>query len=495
MTTSSNSVKRVNPSGVNPTDDFISIAQEQAFLGSVLQTPELWSPDLLDVSDFSTSLHRNIYRYLCESEDRGIQGVIAGLRAEGKIQDADIAVIDHMLDQVLSSTASGLQTTALGLRELSRKRKASRIVSGMSDAARRGQLADLSEMLPELQRTVATDERNALIVRRLSDIPDVLELDLPPTEWLVPGLIARNHITLWAGKGGCGKSVLLLRAAHTVTVGGDFLGRPCKPAVALVVDFENAGSTIRDRLTDMDINDAPDLHVWGNWLPTAPPLLGSQALIEIAKLERPLIIVDPLRLGYTGDENDAGVMAEVLRHLRTLAATGAAIVVVHHIGRGEGSTFRGSSVIRDLIDLHILQEQTPEGQITLRTEKARIGEPQNIMLNVDWDTYSFTVVDGAVMAKRKADEDKLAAIIQNSPGMTQNEIFKVFGGKRGRVFQMLRDGDGRRWMSQSNGQKNLYYLTGTRILGTSREPVEPVTTVATGTPVPPLIGVPGPVPV
>jgi hypothetical protein len=473
-------------------DDFISIAQEQAFLGSVLQTPEIYRPGLVDVTDFTTSLNRNVYRHLSESDERGIEAVVAGLRAQGKIQDPDIAIISGMLDGVLSSTMKGLERMGAGLRELTQKRQTKRIVTSMNELARRGQVDDLAPPLSELQRVLSGEGRASVAtIHKLSDIPDVLGLDLPTTEWLVPGLIARNHITLWAGKGGCGKSVLALRIAHTVTVGGEFLERKCKRGVALVIDFENAGSTVRDRLTDMDLNDAPDLHIWGNWLPSAPPLIGSPALLEIAKQERPLIIVDPLRLAYTGDENDAGVMAEVMRHLRALAATGSAVVVVHHIGRGEGSTFRGSSVIRDLIDIHILQEQTPEGLITLRTEKARIGEPLNITVSADWDTYSFTVTDDPVIAKRKAEEDKLAGIIREMPGMTQTELAKKMGGRKGRVFQMLRDGNERRWISQSNGKKNLYYPIGSRILGTGREPMEPVIPAVQRFPGSPLIGEPG----
>jgi hypothetical protein len=229
-------------------DDFVSISQEQSFLGSILETPELYQPGLVTVDDFTTPLHRQVWRYLSEAEDRGLTSVIAGLVAARKITSDDTTIVSGMLDEVLARTPKGLESIALCLRELRAKRRAVSIVGGMADAAGRGQLSDLGEMLPALQK--ALNGQNALTrsIRRLSDIPDIMTADLKPPEWLCDGIIGRNWITVWMGAPKSGKSIAMMHLAQAVSRGLTFLERRCTQTKVLIVDYEMAPVFARQRI-------------------------------------------------------------------------------------------------------------------------------------------------------------------------------------------------------------------------------------------------------
>src|SRR5581483_9765327 len=63
-------------------------------------------------------------------------------------------------------------------------------------------------------------------ITRLEQIPDPFSLDAGEFSWHVPGLIPARAVTVLAGEAGAGKTSIALALARSVTVGGEFLGRP-----------------------------------------------------------------------------------------------------------------------------------------------------------------------------------------------------------------------------------------------------------------------------
>src|SRR5712691_11360985 len=146
-------------------------------------------------------------------------------------------------------------------------------------------------------------------IRGLADIPNLQTMEIPPVNYLVPGMIARNTITLWTGADGTAKTFLAMKMAVAVAKGGEFLGRRCQQAAVLYLDYENPSFAIRDRLDLMAGGVLiPDLHVWGTWLEHQPPQIGSELLLTIAKESRPLIFIDPFRYSHSAEENDSTEM-------------------------------------------------------------------------------------------------------------------------------------------------------------------------------------------
>src|SRR5215469_13823507 len=86
-------------------------------------------------------------------------------------------------------------------------------------------------------------------IRCFADIPDVLTMEIPPIEYIVPSLgIARNTITLWTGADGDGKTFLTQAMAIAVSRGLEFLNMPCRKTPVLYLDLENPAYMVQARL-------------------------------------------------------------------------------------------------------------------------------------------------------------------------------------------------------------------------------------------------------
>ena len=301
-------------------------------------------------------------------------------------------------------------------------------------------------------------------IRSFADLPDVITMDIPPVEYLVPALgIARNTITLWTGPDDDGKTYLAQVMALAVSRGDPFLGMPCGQAPVLYVDLENPGYVIQDRMQTLvaDGNSPPLLRFWGTWLEIdqQPPQAGSELLLTICKATRPLLIVDPFRYFHQAEENDSTAMAAVMQYLRACAAHGCAVVILHHPAKTEGSTGRGSSAIRgacDLAFLHTLDRES--GLITLKVDKNRLGASRAITVRADFEEGKFELAEAPYITRRNDELDRLEQVIKSNPGITQNAISKQSGMMKSRLVRLLKEGTGIRWRTENGKYGALRYF-------------------------------------
>jgi hypothetical protein len=300
-------------------------------------------------------------------------------------------------------------------------------------------------------------------IRRFDQIPDVITMQIPPVEYLVPALgIARNTVTLWTGPDGDGKTYLAQVMSLSVAGGREFLGMPCRQSPVLYVDLENPGYVVQDRMLALlaDDNAPTALRFWGTWLELdqQPPQAGSELLLTICKETKPLLIVDPFRYFHTAEENDSTAMAGVMQYLRACAAYGSAVVILHHPAKTEGSTGRGSSAIRgacDLAFLHTLDKES--SMITLKVDKNRLGACRNITIKADFEEGKFELSEAPYITRRNDELDRLEQIITANPGITQNAIWKQSNGQRTRVVRLLKEGSGTHWtVTKGKFGANLY---------------------------------------
>ena len=244
-------------------------------------------------------------------------------------------------------------------------------------------------------------------ITKFADIPDIITMEIPPVEFLVPALgIARNTITLWTGSDGDGKTYLAQVMALAVARGDVFLGMPCQQSPVLYVDLENPGYVVQGRMQGLlGTGEAPvGLRFWGTWLPIdqKPPKAGSDLLLTLCKESKPLLIVDPFRLFHKAEENDSTEMSGVMQYLRACTAFGAAVVILHHPAKMEGSTGRGSSAIRgacDLAFLHTLEKES--GLITLKVDKNRLGQSRTITVRANFEEGRFEMAEAPYITRRR----------------------------------------------------------------------------------------------
>jgi len=189
----------------------------------------------------------------------------------------------------------------------------------------------------------------------------------PPPCLVEPGLLPAQGILFVGGEPKVGKSLLVANLALALAAGSDRLGFPVPAARRVLIcqfelpvpQFVSRLATMRRALGSLADRDLfVDTDATGHLL-SAPEGL-DHFLAEAQAAAAEIIVLDPLYSTHDQDENDTRSMAALCQTLlRLRQASGAALVVVHHIrksiGRYEiGSAFRGSSALHAVGDSYVL---------------------------------------------------------------------------------------------------------------------------------------------
>jgi hypothetical protein len=353
---------------------------EQRVLGCLLINEDAWDQvkNVVKKEDFQSLGHQRIFD------------------AIGKLHEANLATDAASVQQYLDSThgvdCGGYQylTTLLeSIRDVSTVRGHAQIVANLA-AQRRSQAAQI-ELLHALQNVGnATDLASAIELTEL--VLNRAKTQLPPSkfkqkyeipqgmlasdlftrekvlsDFVLPGFIAGTVGALIA-PGSTGKSMLAMELAALVA-GANVLGPDfgqLKIGDVLILAVEDPANELYNRWTDLGARLDPQQRKAGDRVRIVP-MLGHRfdimrdecfdALMQACNGKR-LLILDTLRRIHCLDENDGGDMAQVIGRLEEIAAaTGCAILFLHHTGKsatlnGQGDqqqASRGSTVLVDNI--------------------------------------------------------------------------------------------------------------------------------------------------
>jgi hypothetical protein len=220
-----------------------------------------------------------------------------------------------------------------------------------------------------------------------------------------PGLLPPDGILFVGGEPKVGKSILVANLALSLAAGVDRMGFPIPaPRRVLICQFELPVPQFVRRLALMrrSVGAAADEHLLvdtraaGNLLSAAQGLNHFVAAARAAQAQ--VIILDPLYSTHDQDENDTRAMAALCQSLLRLRdASGAALVIVHHIrktiGRHEiGSAFRGSSALHAVGDSYVLltQPSPPLPTVELRFQFRYAAAQPPRLLQLDEPTLWFS---------------------------------------------------------------------------------------------------------
>lgn len=198
----------------------------------------------------------------------------------------------------------------------------------IADAHRRRGIKDTIRRAQQLlEQDMPTDEIVAGLTSRLDvvteaeqdaegllTIDEFVDQELPPEEWIIPGLFAAGERAILTGDEGAGKSMLLRQIALCAAVGvHPFTYARFRPARVLIVDAENPKPimvrkfrSIRDSLRDGYHSSADD-RCWVRRYPQGMDLSQSRdrmALHNLCMMTRPdLLVIGPAYKLYIGGSN------------------------------------------------------------------------------------------------------------------------------------------------------------------------------------------------
>jgi hypothetical protein len=294
------------------------------------------------------------------------------------------------------------------------------------------------EILSDLRRTDAI-QRQKFSIEALPKVRDIAKT----TVFLIDGLIAEGTVNLWSGGSNDGKSYVNLALADAVSRGEPFIGRRTAKRYVVIIDGENPGSAVRDRLDKLKIVETEFLKIWGGWNEVDPAGPESTYILEFVRKFRPLLIFDSLIEFHPGNENDSSETRRYLRGFRQLANAGATIVVLHHTGKGHNSKeYRGSADIKGAVDQAYLWEFIGEsenrgrGPWKLTPFKTRTVEAQPMRIEFIAGKYRE-------MADRsRTGREVVEEIVSQTPGQTQGQIIALAnlqGVAKNRATEALRE--------------------------------------------------------
>ncbi len=365
-------------------------------------------------------------------------------------------------------------------------KEAREIISGMDDL-RPFMKSDLSNC-PTIYSTGQTDssakqgweslsETDPLSIMRTGSELQKVECTVG---WVWDKQVPERSITLLSGKGGIGKTWLVLGLADAVSRGVPFLGLETKQMPVYYIDFENSLPVLVDRVRKINITD---VRFWHNGDKVRPPKIDSQEFALYKQLPPGLIIFDTLRASQSQDENDSRFMAMVMGKLKELRDLGFTIVILHHTPKSNDRTYKGSTAIFDLSD-HVLglyrvkqgtanemlddnkkgtdnemedtNDEDEEKVFFIGTKDKTRYEPFHMFIQFDPergfipapdpDTELMKHIHGVLLGKGRLTQLAAFEAVRDTLGMKS----------KGKVVNLLRKGEGLFWDVIKDGKKKLY---------------------------------------
>jgi archaellum biogenesis ATPase FlaH len=176
-------------------------------------------------------------------------------------------------------------------------------------------------------------------------------------------VLTAGGILQLTGAGKIGKSMLLLNIAYGLALGRDVLGFGIsKQRRVLYLNGENSQGTMQERFTLLRnyfcIDEEQEIKIRENlqFCSVALLLPKSEALSEIrgnlAEIRPEILILDPLKNFFSGEENSSDSMRDFMAAIRKLILEfNVTVIILHHTGKKQNEdgfySGRGSSLLAD----------------------------------------------------------------------------------------------------------------------------------------------------
>lgn len=358
-----------------------NIDAEQAFLGACLLNNDAIDEAraVLRAEDFKEPVHQDIFRAMLEVADAGQRADPITLRRRFEDHNDLIGLGGggrYLADLTRAAeTVINVRSYAQHIAQLARARRRIDILQTAIDRAYDPTVTDAPE---EQEATVLTDLDQLARDSRSEgayapmDIVAAMEAPRPVKIWIVDQWVPEDGMTLLAGDGGTGKSLLAQQLANCVAAGRPFLGAHCQRCKVLMIATEDNAPELTIRQQDiaaaMDIR-AADVAGWLDLIPRVglPNILvqmqgdlGSttpayHALERYVAETRPgLIILDNIAELLAGDAKEVVPVKYFCSRLSAFYHRyGAQIMLLGHVPKNGAADYYGSFAWKGTVRSHL----------------------------------------------------------------------------------------------------------------------------------------------
>ena len=256
---------------------------------------------------------------------------------------------------------------------------------------------------------------------------------IPPREWIVPGWIPSKAVTLLAGGGGTGKSLLTQQLLACIAMGVPCLSMPASvPMPTLFIDCEDEPDELARRNRDIaaaigvPVRDFANVHVlsrageMGNDLGTFDDRRNFHLSAFFHQIEATAIItgarvlaLDNIGHLYTGNENVRGEVTQFANALNRLAIRiDGAVLLLGHPAKVEGSEYSGSTGWENAVRARLFLErpkakegQEPDPDTRILTSGKVNYSAKGDAVEMRWHKGAFVLPDVADEADQAVDPD------------------------------------------------------------------------------------------
>lgn len=206
--------------------------------------------------------------------------------------------------------------------------------------------------------------------------------NIPPPEWMIPGVLRKRSVAMLFGPSAVGKSFVAVDLAGAVLTGRDWQGfshDTTGPVVYLAGEGASGVAMRMDAWSEHHGYD-PDVvlaqfHLLPDGVPMHDTNTQAAALVEVlTPLQPALVIVDTLHTHIAGasDSEDRPMGEFVATCTKIAQATGACVLFIHHTKKGE-LEYRGSTALYANSDTVLMIHGSTSEHGTITTKKQKDG--------------------------------------------------------------------------------------------------------------------------
>ena len=305
-------------------------------------------------------------------------------------------------------------------------------------------VSDASEEFDEVKLEEEPAPKKARYVK--TNAIDFVKKDFPPREHII-GPFVKQGLNMVYAPPGVGKTYFAMGLCYAIATGGEFLRWKCEKVQSVIYfDGELPAFLLKGRLQDLfRLNPCEALSFdivtpdeQSSPMPDFSTKEGQKEALELIGDAEFIVIDNISTLCRTGKENEAESWIPVQNFLLKLRRLGKSVLLVHHSGKGEVLSPRGTSKREDTLDLVISlshpadykAEDACSFQMKFRKSRHFRSKEDIAELTATYNDFGWTVE-----LLEKSNSEKVIKLFED--GIKQTDIVSELGLTKGYVSKII----------------------------------------------------------